>query len=86
MSDGSGRVAAHTLAELKRLDAGYRFGLAGDRGHPYRGRGLRIPTLEEAFEAFPDARFNLELKEDLPGIVERSVGWWPRAAARRERC
>jgi glycerophosphoryl diester phosphodiesterase len=73
VSDGSGRVAEHTLAELKRLDAGYRFRGAGDRGHPYRGRGLRIPSLEEAFEAFPDARFNLELKEDLPGIVERTV-------------
>jgi glycerophosphoryl diester phosphodiesterase len=73
VSDGSGRVAAHTLAELKRLDAGYRFRRAGVPGHPYRGHSLRIPTLQEAFEAFPDARFNLELKEDLPGIVERSV-------------
>lgn len=73
VSDGSGRVAEHTLAELKLLDAGYRFQREGVRGHPHRGRGLRVPTLQEAFEAFPDARFNLELKEDLPGIVERSV-------------
>ena len=72
VSDGSGRVAAHTLAELKRLDAGYRFRREGVHGHLHRGRGLRIPTLQEAFEAFPDARFNLELKE-VPGIVERSV-------------
>jgi glycerophosphoryl diester phosphodiesterase len=73
VSDGSGRVAEHTLAELKRLDAGYRFEARGPGGHPFRGRGLHIPTLAEAFEAFPAARFNLELKEDLPGIVERSV-------------
>jgi glycerophosphoryl diester phosphodiesterase len=73
VSDGSGRVAAHTLAELKRLDAGYRFCRAGERSHPYRGRDLRIPALHEAFEAFPDVRFNLELKEDVPGIVERTV-------------
>ena len=28
------------------------------------------PTLEEALAAFPDARFNLELKEGVPGLVE----------------
>ena len=39
---------------------------AARRSHPFRGRGLRIPTLREAFETFPQARFNLELKEDLP--------------------
>ena len=34
---------------------------------------LRIPTLAEALKRFPEARFNLELKEEVPGIVERSV-------------
>jgi len=38
-TDGKGEVAALTLAELKRLDAGLWFGA------PYRG--ARIPTLEE---------------------------------------
>lgn len=53
------------LADLKQLDAGYRF--ADEQGQPtYRGRGIRIATLEEAFEAFPDARFNLEIKTPDP--------------------
>ena len=73
VTDGSGRVAAHTLAELERLDAGHRFDPEGSGRHPYRGRGLRIPSLAEALERFPAARFNLELKEDLPGIVEGTV-------------
>lgn len=72
-TDGVGRVRDHDLAALRRLDAGYRFRPEGGAGHPFRGRGLRIPTLAEALEAFPRARFNLELKEHLPGMVERSV-------------
>ncbi len=70
ISDGSGRVADQSLEELRRLDAGYRFSPDGGRSHPFRSRGLRIPTLEEAFDAFPGARFNLELKEATPGLVQ----------------
>jgi glycerophosphoryl diester phosphodiesterase len=73
VSDGSGRVAEHGFAELAELDAGYRFTSDEGRSHPFRGRGLRVPSLAEALDAFPGARFNLELKEDLPGIVERTI-------------
>jgi glycerophosphoryl diester phosphodiesterase len=72
-TDGSGRVGDHDLAALRRLDAGYRFRSEPHGGHPFRGRGIRIPTLAEALAAFPRARFNLELKENLPGLVTRSV-------------
>ncbi len=72
-TNGSGRVADLTRVELGRLDAGYRFTPDGGRTHPYRGRGLRIPTLEESLAAFPGARFNLELKETLPGLVEKTL-------------
>jgi glycerophosphoryl diester phosphodiesterase len=72
-SDGSGRVAALTLDQLRRLDAGHRFTPDGGRSYPFRGRGHRIPTLQEALDAFPAARFNLELKEPTPGIVERCL-------------
>ncbi len=73
VSGASGRIASLTLEELQRLDAGHRFSPDGGTSHPFRGRGLCIPTLREALEAFPGARFNLELKEDLPEIVERTV-------------
>ena len=73
VSDGSGRVAGLRFEELAALDAGYRFTPDGGRSHPFRGRGLRVPSLDEALAAFPGARFNLELKEDLPGMVERTV-------------
>lgn len=70
-TEGAGPVSGMTLAELKRLDAGHRFEAAG--GFPWRGKGLRIPTLEEAFEALPGVRFNIEIKEAAEGVVERTL-------------
>ena len=73
VTDGTGRVAEYAFAELERLDAGHRFTPDGGASFPFRGRGLRIPSLEAALAAFPGARFNLELKEDVPGMVERTL-------------
>jgi glycerophosphoryl diester phosphodiesterase len=55
-TDGAGRVADKTLAELEALDAGTRFS-------PHFA-GERIPTLAEVFEAI-DGRLlvNIELKD-----------------------
>jgi glycerophosphoryl diester phosphodiesterase len=68
-TDGTGAIAALTRAELARLDAGHRFSPDGGASHPWRGRGIRIPTLREAFEALPDARFNIEIKVNDPRLV-----------------
>jgi len=73
VSDGSGNVCDLTLAELRRLDAGHRFSPDGGRSHPFRGRGLRVPTFEEALQAFPGARFNVELKAEQPGMAEAAL-------------
>lgn len=48
VTDGSGRVASKTLAEVQRLSV--------------CGSG-RVPTLVEALEAFPDACLSVDLKE-----------------------
>jgi len=61
-TEGSGLVADLTLDEIQRLDAGYRFE-ALDGGHPYRGRGVRVPTLEEVLVTFTDVWINVECKE-----------------------
>lgn len=71
VTEGVGAVRDLELCEIEQLDAGYRFSPDGGRSHPERGCGHRIPTLREALDACPEARFNLELKEDLPGMVER---------------
>jgi glycerophosphoryl diester phosphodiesterase len=61
-TDGTGAVADMTLAELRALDAGYRFTPDGGSGHPFRGRGVTIPSIDEVLEAFPHLRIIVEVK------------------------
>src|SRR5215217_1811627 len=67
-TDGSGAICEMTLAEVKRLDAGYRFTPDGGRTYPYRGEGVRIPTMEEVYREFADVPINVEIKGKRPGI------------------
>ncbi len=69
-TDGTGTVREMMLAEVKRLDAGYRFTPDGGGTFPYRGAGIRIPTLEEVYGAFVDMPINVEIKGERPGIEE----------------
>jgi glycerophosphoryl diester phosphodiesterase len=61
-TDGSGAVSEMTFAELSKLDAGYRHRDAN--GASFRGKGIRIPSLEEAVLAFPEAAFVVDLKAE----------------------
>lgn len=61
-TDGTGVVALMSLATLRELDAGYRFTRDGGATHPFRGRGVRIPTLEEVLEALPAVPLTVEVK------------------------
>jgi glycerophosphoryl diester phosphodiesterase len=69
-TDGRGDVKKLTLAELKKLDAAYRF--SPDRGvtFPLRGKGITVPTLEEVFREFPNVPVNIEIKDADPLIPE----------------
>jgi glycerophosphoryl diester phosphodiesterase len=69
-TDGTGAVGRMTLAELQRLDAGYRFTPDGGATFPWRGQGVRIPTLEAVYREFPDRPINIELKDERPGTEE----------------
>ena len=68
-TDGAGAVAAHTMREMKRLDAG------AWRSAQFQGQ--RVQTLQEVLERFRDrTRFWIEIKggSDLyPDIDERVV-------------
>lgn len=61
-TEGSGEVAALTLAEVQALDAGYRFTRDAGSTYPFRARGVRIPTIEQVLEALPNMRFTVEVK------------------------
>lgn len=68
-TNGSGPVKEMTLAQLKQLDAGYRWTPDGGATFPFRGRGITIPTLAEVFDAFPDLWINVDIKQEEPSIV-----------------
>ena len=69
-TDGRGKVSEISLAELKKLDAGYLF--TGDNGatFPFRGKNITVPTLAEIFDALPGMNFNIEPKQQTPSIIK----------------
>ena len=79
-TDGAGAISKMTLAELRALDNAYWF-VPGEiavrdrppADYPLRGRApddpeLRIPTLREVLEAFPDVLLNLDIKQTAPAV------------------
>ncbi|HUR95103.1 MAG TPA: glycerophosphodiester phosphodiesterase [Gemmatimonadales bacterium] len=82
-TDFTGTVRAHTLADLRQADAGHRFTADGGRTYPYRGAGLRIPTLAEVLWSFPTTPVMVEVKEPEVQDAVRRVLLEERAS---ERC
>lgn len=77
-TDGSGPVRVLTLSELRRLDAGHNHRSNGD--FPFRGRGLRVPTLGEVLATFPTAGVVVDLKQEglevpVSRILARMDAW-----------
>lgn len=68
-TDGAGPVASLTLAELRRLDAGYRWSQDGV-SYPFRGKGITVPSLAEVLRALPRARLVVEMKPAEPAFAE----------------
>lgn len=68
-TNGTGRVHRFLLKDLKKLDAGYRWTSKGGKSFPYRGKNIRVATLEEVFERFPNTRMNIEIKQSEPSLA-----------------
>ncbi|HJV09222.1 MAG TPA: glycerophosphodiester phosphodiesterase family protein [Acidimicrobiales bacterium] len=72
ISEGSGRISRMTLAELQDVDAAYWWvpGTLQDHAasaYPLRGRyvddpALRLPTVEQVLDEFPDVALTIEVK------------------------
>lgn len=69
MTEGQGRIEALDWSQLAGLDAGHGYSCDEGASFPERGKGHRMPLLEEAFAAFPEARFNIELKANDPALA-----------------
>lgn len=75
-TSGSGRVEWLGVRELQAVDAGARFTRDGGATWPYRGTGVRIPTLDEVLTAFPTTPLIIEIKapraaEPVRALLER---------------
>ena len=62
-TDGTGEIESMTLAEIKRLDAGYDWTPDEGKTFPFRGQGITVTALEEIFQAFPDKHMTIEIKK-----------------------
>ncbi|MBS3942471.1 MAG: phosphatase PAP2 family protein [Actinobacteria bacterium] len=71
-TDGTGAVRDLTLAEVQDLDAGWYFEEA-DGSHPFRDQDIRVPTLREVIERYPDTHLNVDLKTDSPITIADPV-------------
>ncbi len=73
-TDGAGPVSEMTVDELRGFDAGHNFSPDGGLSRPYRGRDVRVPTLEEVLREFPGVAINIEIKAGRPGIEAAVLG------------
>lgn len=67
-TDGHGNVHFMTLAEVKALDAGVKYGFPG----------LRVPTLRETLacirdDAYPELHLNVEIKDQRPYVIDGTI-------------
>jgi glycerophosphoryl diester phosphodiesterase len=80
ITDRTGAIAALGSAEVEAADAGFGFSHDGGRSFPFRGRGLRIPRLEELLRRWPQAYVNIDPKADacvepLVAVIDRLGAW-----------
>jgi glycerophosphoryl diester phosphodiesterase len=71
-TNGSGKIRDLLYSEIARFDAGYRFTEDG-KTFPARGKGLKIPMLDEVFGLSPVVRVNVEIKP--PGKAAAKKLW-----------
>ncbi|OYD06394.1 glycerophosphodiester phosphodiesterase [Paludifilum halophilum] len=73
-TDGTGLVKDHTLAEIKKLDAGSWFNKENPQYAKSEYEGLEVPTLEEVIEHFgKNRKYYIETKapDVYPGMEEK---------------
>jgi glycerophosphoryl diester phosphodiesterase len=73
-TNGSGKVADYAMDELKEFDAGYYFTNDSGKTYPYRGKGIRLLSLDDLFEAFPKQKFDIDIKDKNTYQIKRLAG------------
>jgi len=71
-TEAAGPVRDQPMSRLRTLDIGYGYTADGGRTFPLRGQGVGLmPTLSEMLDAFPQARFQINIKSNDPTEADR---------------
>lgn len=63
ITDGEGVINDLTLDEIKSFDAGAKF-VDEEGNHPFASQSVKLATVEEIFQNFPNMKAVIELKDD----------------------
>lgn len=84
ITGAAGTIEGRTAAEIAALDAGFTFTPDGGRTFPFRGAGVRVPTLAEILARYPATRLSIDAKTaDAP--LARALADTIRAARAEDR-
>ena len=80
VTDRTGAITGLDFAEVEAADAGYTFSTDGGKTFPFRGSGIRVPTLEQILVRWPDVLVNVDPKSDscvepLTALLDYLDGW-----------
>ena len=80
VTDRKGAIAELGITEVEAADAGFAFSPDGGSSFPFRGRGIRVPRLEEILMRWPEVRVNIDPKSDpsvepLVALLGRLGAW-----------
>jgi len=80
VTDRAGAIAELSISEVEAADAGYSFSPDDGASFPFRGRGIRVPQLEELLGRWPDVKLNIDPKTDacvepLAALLNRLGAW-----------
>ena len=70
-TNATGAIREFTADQLARLDAAAHFG--PDRGWPYRGQEIGVPTLRTVLNRYRDLPIFVELKGNQPEVADRAL-------------
>jgi glycerophosphoryl diester phosphodiesterase len=72
-TNAGGNIADYSMDELKEFDAGYHFTNDGGKTYPCRGKDIRMMSLDELFETFPDQKIDIDIKDKNPYMIKHLV-------------
>ena len=68
-TNGKGPIHTMTLAQLKKLDAGFHWSPDNGRTFPFRGKKIQVPMLSEVFATVAQMRINIEIKKNQKELI-----------------